>query len=115
MSKNRLFNKVMGVVAGITILGLQVTCINQNKEINSLKHENIVQANKIENRRLQVGAKYNLDNNFSMIVSEYNYKGKKNIVVTTNLKHKNYYSVGANEDKTHRTNGVTVAFGNDEK
>ena len=115
MSKNRLFNKVMGVATGITILGLQVTCINQNKEINNLKHENIVQANKIENRRLQVGTKYNLDNNFSMIVSEYNYKGKKNIVVATNLKHKNYYSVGANEDKKHRTNGVTIAFGSDEK
>lgn len=115
MSKNRLFNKVMGVVAGISILGLQVTCISQKQEINSLQHENVVQANKVENRRLQVGKKYNLDNNFSMIVSEYNYKGKKNIVVTTNLKKKNYYNVGANEDKKHRTNGVTIAFGSDEK
>ena len=115
MRKNRLFNKVMGVAAGISILGLQVTCISQKQEINSLQHENVVQANKVKNERLQVGTRYNLNKDFSMIVSEYDYKGKKNIVITTNLKHKNYYNVGANEDAKHRVKGVTVAFGNDQK
>lgn len=106
------FTSTKGFV--IVLIVLFGVCAYQKVEINQLQHENIVQANKVPNKQLEVGTKYKLDG-LNMIVSEYTIKGHKNIVITTNLKKKNYYQVGANEDKEGRTKGVTLAFGNDQK
>lgn len=73
-----------------------------------------VQANATKNHILHAGDTYKLDG-LSLRVSEYNYKGSKNIVITTNLKQKEFYRVGSNDDKHGKTRGVTVAFGNDQK
>ena len=73
-----------------------------------------VHANATKNHILHVGDTYKLDG-LSLRVSEYNYKGSKNIVITTNLKQKEFYQVGSNDDKHGKTRGVTVAFGNDQK
>lgn len=106
------FTSTKGFV--IVLIILFGVCAYQKVEINHLQHENVVQANKVQNKRLEIGTKYKLDG-LNMIVSEYTIKGHKNIVITTNLKKKNYYQVGANADKEGRTNGVTLAFGNDQK
>lgn len=106
------FTSTKGFV--IVLIILFGVCAYQKVEINHLQHENIVQANKVQNKRLEVGTKYKLDG-LNMIVSEYTVKGHKNIVITTNLKNKQYYSVGANEDKEHRTKGATIAYGYDQK
>ena len=73
-----------------------------------------VQANATKNHILHIGDTYKLDG-LSLKVSEYSYKGSKNIVITTNLKKKEFYQVGINDDKQGKTHGVTVAFGNDQK
>lgn len=106
------FTSTKGFV--IVLIILFGVCAYQKVEINHLQRENIVQASKVQNKRLEIGTKYKLDG-LNMIVSEYTIKGHKNIVITTNLKKKNYYQVGANADKEGRTNGVTLAFGNDQK
>lgn len=106
------FTSTKGFV--IVLIVLFGVCAYQKVEINQLRHENIVQANKVQNKRLEVGTKYKLDG-LNMIVSEYTVKDHKNIVITTNLKNKQYYNVGANEDKEHRTKGVTIAYGYDQK
>lgn len=106
------FTSTKGFV--IVLIILFGVCAYQKVEINHLQRENIVQANKVQNKRLEVGTKYKLDG-LNMIVSEYTVKGHKNIVITTNLKNKQYYNVGANEDKEHRTKGVTIAYGYDQK
>lgn len=72
-----------------------------------------VQANATKTHILHVGDTYKLDG-LSLRASEYNYKGNKNIVITTNLKKKEFYQVASN-DKKGKTRGVTVAFGNDQK
>lgn len=72
-----------------------------------------VQANATKTHTLHVGDTYKLDG-LSLRVSEYSYKRSKNIVITTNLKQKEFYQVASN-DKKGKTRGVTVAFGNDQK
>ena len=71
------------------------------------------QANINKTHALHVGDTYNLGN-LSLKISTYDYKGK-NIVITTNLKKKEFYQVGSNDDKHGKTRGVTVAFGNDQR
>ena len=73
-----------------------------------------VQANAAKTHILHVGDTYKLDG-LSLKVSKYSYNGSKNIVITTNLKKKEFYQVGSNDDKHGKTRGVTVAFGNDQK
>lgn len=102
------------IVITIVMLFALVGTLYQHQEIKQLKHDNTVEANKIENKRLEIGTRYRVGG-LSMIVSEYNYKGHKNYVIKTNLSKKQYYQVGTNDDKKGRTNGVTVAFGNDQK
>lgn len=72
-----------------------------------------VQANATKTHILHVGDTYKLDG-LSLKVSEYGYKGSKNIVITTNLKQKEFYQVASN-DKKGKTRGVTVAFGSDQR
>uniref|UniRef100_UPI003F54F6F7 hypothetical protein n=1 Tax=Lactobacillus acidophilus TaxID=1579 RepID=UPI003F54F6F7 len=115
MSKSKLFSKIMGVVGSIAIMGLSATCLTQHQQINQLNHENVVNADKVKSERLKVGTRYNIGKNVSMIISEYKTNNKNNIVITTNLKHKDFYNVGANEDKNGKTDGVTVAFGADQR
>lgn len=73
-----------------------------------------VQANATKTHILHIGDTYKLDG-LSLKVSEYSYKGSKNIVITTNLKKKEFYQVGSNNDKQGKTRGVTVAFGKDQR
>lgn len=72
-----------------------------------------VQANATKTHILHVGDAYKLGN-LSLKISTYDYKGK-NIVITTNLRKKEFYQVASNDDKQGKTRGVTVAFGNDQK
>lgn len=72
-----------------------------------------VQANATKIHILHVGDTYKLGN-LSLKISTYDYKGK-NIVITTNLKKKEFYQVGSNNDKHGKTRGVTVAFGSDQR
>lgn len=72
-----------------------------------------VQANATKTYILHIGDTYKLDG-LSLKVSEYSYKGSKNIVITTNLKKKEFYQVASN-DRKGKTRGVTVALGNDQK
>ena len=108
------FNKIIMVLGSIVLACLLFACLSQHNKINQLQHQDTVQADKVQNKRLQVGTRYKIDG-LSMIVSEYTVKGHKNIIITTNLKHKNYYQVGSNDDSQHRTTGITVAFGDDQK
>lgn len=73
-----------------------------------------VQANATKTHALHIGDTYKLDG-LSLKVSEYSCKGSKNIVITTNLKKKEFYQVGSNDDKQGKTHGVTIAFGNDQR
>lgn len=86
----------------------------QHQEINSLKHDTSVRAANIKSERLRVGTRYHIGG-VSMVVSTYEYKGHKNYIIKTNLKHKAFCDVGSNDDKQGKTNGVTVAFGNDQR
>lgn len=105
---------VKKIFVAIVLLFALVGVIYQHQEIKQLRHDNIVEANKIENKRLEIGTRYRVGG-LSMIVSEYTYNGKKNYVITTNLSKKQYYQVGANTDKSGRTNGVTIAYGDNQK
>lgn len=51
----------------------------------------------------------------SLKVTSYKTGKHENYVITTNLKKKNYYQVGSNDDKKGRTKGVTVAYGYDQR
>lgn len=73
-----------------------------------------VQANATKTHTLHIDDTYKLDG-LSLRVSEYNYKGSKNIVITTNLRKKEFYQVASNDDKQGKTRGVTVAFGSDQR
>lgn len=99
------------IIMLVTTVGV---CFYQKNEINNLRQGNTVQASKIKNKRLEVGTRYNLDG-MNLIVGKYNYKNHESYVITTNVNNKEYYQVGVNEDKEHRTKGVTVASGLDEK
>ena len=68
--------------------------------------------NRIE--KIQLGTRYQYKD-LSFKVSAYKYKNRDNFVITTNLKHKQFYQVGSNDDKQGRTKGITVAFGSDQK
>lgn len=105
---------VKKLFVAIVLLFTLVGVLYQHQEINQLRHVNTVEANKIENKRLEIGTRYRVGG-LSMIVSEYIYNGKKNYVITTNLSKKQYYQVGANTDKSGRTTGVTIAYGDNQK
>lgn len=106
--------RIKKIFVAIILLFALVGVVYQHQEITQLKHDSTVEANKIENKRLEIGTRYHVGG-LSMIVSEYNYKGKKNYIITTNLSKKQFYQVGANTDKSRRTNGVTIAYGNNQK
>lgn len=72
------------------------------------------QASRTKTEKIQLGARYHYKG-LSFKVSTYKYKGKDNFVITTKLKHKQFYQVGSNDDKQGRTSGITVAFGSDQK
>lgn len=106
--------RIKKIVIAIVLLFALVGVLCQHQEITQLKHDNTVEANKIGNKRLEIGTRYRAGG-LSMIVSEYTYQGKKNYVITTNLSKKQFYQVGANTDKSGRTNGVTIAYGDNQK
>ena len=101
-------NKIVVVVSSFVLFGggVAVGAMRQTSPQ--------VQANATKNRILHVGDTYKLDG-LSLKVSEYSYNGSKNIVITTNLKKKEFYQVGSNNDKHGKTRGVTVAFGSDQR
>ena len=101
-------NKIVVVVSSFVLFGggVVVGAMHQTSPR--------VQANATKTHILHIGDTYKLDG-LSLRVSEYNYKGSKNIVITTNLKQKEFYQVGSDNDKHGKTRGVTVAFGNDQK
>ena len=104
--------KKMAVI-GLTSLLVGGLGIQQAK-INGLENNKTVNASKISTKPLEIGTRYRVGG-LSMVVSEYTYKGHKNYVITTNLKHKEFYQVGSNDDRKGKTKGVTLAFGNDQK
>lgn len=73
-----------------------------------------VQADHTTVEHIKLGSTYKRGY-LSFKVSEYKVNGRKNYVITTNLKKKQFYQVGSNDDKQGRTKGITVAFGNDQR
>lgn len=72
------------------------------------------QASRTKTEKIQLGTRYHYKG-LSFKVSTYKYKNRDNFVITTNLKHKQFYQVGSNDDKQGRTGGVTVALGSNQK
>ena len=97
------------------ILGLTVISYQQQK-INRLQKNNVstAAAAKVDNQKLKQGTLYHVDG-LTLYVTTYKCKNHKNIVLTTNLRKKQFYQVASNDDAQGRTHGITVAFGNDQK
>lgn len=102
-------------IAATTILGLTVIGFQQQK-INQLQKNNAqtVVAAKVNEQKLKQGTLYHMDG-LNLYVSSYKCKNHKNIVITTNLRKKQFYQVASNDDKQGKTHGITLAFGNDQK
>ena len=102
-------------VTTVAILGLTVISYQQ-KKIDQLQKNNVstVSATKVNDQKLKQGTLYHM-NGLSLYVTTYKYKNHKNIVLTTNLRKKQFYQVASNDDKQGKTHGITVAFGNDQK
>lgn len=92
----------MAVSAGMLLGGHMV---NSNQQVN---------ADHTTTENIKLGTTYKRGY-LSFKVSQYKLNGRMNYVITTNLKHKQFYQVGSNDDKQGRTNGITVAFGNDQR
>ena len=97
------------------ILGLTVISYQQQK-INRLQKNNVstAAAAKVDNQKLKQGTLYHVDG-LTLYVTTYKCKNHKNIVLTTNLRKKQFYQVASNDDAQGRTHGITVALGNDQK
>ena len=102
-------------ITATTILGLTVIGFQQQK-INQLQKNNAqtVVAAKVNDQKLKQGTLYHMDG-LTLYVSSYKCKNRKNIVITTNLRKKQFYQVASNDDKQGKTHGITLAFGNDQK
>lgn len=102
-------------ITATTILGLTVIGFQQQK-INQLQKNNAqtVVAAKVNNQKLKQGTLYHMDG-LTLYASSYKCKNHKNIVITTNLRKKQFYQVASNDDKQGKTHGITLAFGNDQK
>lgn len=107
------FKKMSITIAAI--LGLTVISFQQQK-INQLQKSNVqtAVAAKVNDQKLKQGTLYHMDG-LSLYVTSYKCKNHKNIVITTNLRKKQFYQVASNDDKQGKTNGVTLAFGTDQK
>ena len=97
------------------ILGLTVISFQQQK-INQLQKSNVrtAAAAKVNDKKLKQGTLYHVDG-LSLYISSYKCNNHENLVITTNLKKKQFYQVASNDDKQGKTNGITLAFGNDQK
>ena len=102
-------------VTTAAILGLTVISYQQ-KKIDQLQKNNAptVLATKVNDQKLKQGTLYHM-NGLSLYVTSYKCKNHENIVITTNLRKKQFYQVASNNDKQGKTHGVTLAFGNDQK
>ena len=105
LRSNKLI-KTAGVV-GVALLSFGGGYLASKGEQNS-------QASRAKTEKIQLGTRYHYKG-LSFKVSAYKYKNRDNFVITTNLKHKQFYQVGSNDDKQGRTDGVNVAFGSDQK
>ena len=107
------FKKMSITIAAI--LGLTVISFQQQK-INQLQRSNAqtVVAAKVNDQKLKQGTLYRM-NDLSLYVSSYKCKNHENIVITTNLRKKQFYQIASNDDKQGKTHGVALAFGNDQK
>ena len=103
------------VVTTVAVLGLTVISYQQ-KKIDQLQKNNVqtVSATKVNDQKLKQGTLYHM-NGLSLYVTSYKCKNHENIVITTNLRKKQFYQVASNDDKQGKTHGVTLAFGNDQK
>ena len=97
-------------VLGLTVIGFQQQKINQLQKNNA----QTVVAAKVNDQKLKQGTLYHMDG-LSLYVSSYKCKNHENIVITTNLRKKQFYQVASNDDKQGKTHGITLAFGNDQK
>ena len=97
-------------ILGLTIIGFQQQKINQLQKNNA----QTVAAAKVNDQKLKQGTLYHMDG-LSLYVSSYKCKNHENIVITTNLKKKQFYQVASNDDKQGKTHGITLAFGSDQK
>lgn len=102
-------------VTTVAILGLTVISYQQ-KKIDQLQKNNAqtVSAAKVNDQKLKQGTLYHM-NGLNLYVTSYKYKNHENIVITTNLRKKQFYQVASNDDTQGKTHGITVAFGNDQK
>ena len=97
-------------ILGLTVIGFQQQKINQLQKNNA----QTVVAAKVNDQKLKQGTLYHMDG-LSLYVSSYKCKNHENIVITTNLRNKQFYQVASNDDKQGKTHGITLAFGNDQK
>ena len=97
-------------ILGLTVIGFQQQKINQLQKNNA----QTVVAAKVNEQKLKQGTLYHMDG-LTLHVSSYKCKNHKNIVITTNLRKKQFYQVASNDDKQGKTHGITLAFGNDQK
>ena len=102
-------------ITATAILGLTVISYQQQK-IDQLQKNNAstAAAAKVDYQQLKQGTLYRVDG-LTLYVTTYKCKNHKNIVLTTNLRKKQFYQVASNDDKQGKTHGITVAFGNDQK
>lgn len=105
LRSNKLIKTV--AVVGVALLSFGSGCL-------ASKGTQRTQASRTKTEKIQLGTRYHYKG-LSFKVSTYKYKGKDNFVITTKLKHKQFYQVGSNDDKQGRTGGVTVAFGSNQK
>ena len=107
------FKKVSITIIAVVGLGV-ISC--QQQKINQLQKNNAqtVVAAKVNEQKLKQGTLYHMDG-LTLYVSSYKCKNHKNIVITTNLRKKQFYQVASNDDKQGKTHGITLAFGSDQK
>lgn len=106
MLKSKKLIKVVGVVS--------VALLSFGSGYLASKGTQRTQASRTRAEKIKLGTRYHYKG-LTFKVSSYKCKGKDNFVITTNLKHKQFYQVGSNDDKQGRTSGVTVAFGSDQR
>lgn len=107
------FKKVSITIIAVVSLGV-ISC--QQQKINQLQasSSHTAAAAKVNDQKLKQGTLYHMDG-LSLYVSSYKCKNHENIVITTNLRKKQFYQVASNDDKQGKTHGITLAFGNDQK
>ena len=104
------FTVTTAAILGLTVISYQQQKINQLQKNNA----STAAAATVDNQKLKQGTLYRV-NGLTLYVTTYKCKNHQNIVLTTNLRKKQFYQVASNDDKQGKTHGITVAFGNDQK